>query len=228
MTIDMPLSVDLEATIDEICTEVLRPWVALADDELFELGDFEDALRTLAAHDTKVRALRIVDDSREQVSAEQLRRLLALPALADLEVLMLPRCRLGSEGSGALAAAVLPKLRLLDVRQTAIGDVGARALASSRLASRLEHLSIAGAHLTAMGFQALLDSSLGNRRGSLHVEEEEQPESIIPTLMERLYDLGKGDASIVARAFARLLQHPALTEESREELRYQWDLVLSN
>jgi hypothetical protein len=227
MTEALPLSVDLDATIDDNCAEVLRPWVALAEDELLDIGELEDALRTIPNSDMKLRALRVVDDM-NVIAADQLRRLLLLPLLADLEVLMLPTCNLGIEGGAVLAAAVLPKLRFLDVRQTAIGDVGARAIASSRLGSRLEHLSIAGAYLTAEGFQALLESPLGKRKASLHVEEEGQRESIVPTLMERLFHLGKGDESAVAGAFARLLQHPALTQESRDELRYQWDLVGSN
>lgn len=224
----MPLSVDLECSIDELCAEVLRPWSALDDDDALELGSLEDAARTLAAHDGKVRALRVVDDSPEGASPEHLRALLASPALRDVEALMLPKCKLGGDGGRAIAAAALPKLRLLDVRRTAIGDVGATAIAASELCARLEHVSVAGAFLTAVGFHALLYSPLGKRSRSLHIEEEGQPESIIPTLMQGLYELGKGDASKVARAFARLLQHPALTDESRGELRYQWDLVMSH
>jgi len=202
--------------------------VTLADDELLDLFDFEDALRAIATHETKLRALRIIGEDNEDIAADRVRQLLALPALVDLEVLMLPRCKLGRAGGEALGAAALPKLRFLDVRATAIGDAGARALASSQFASRIEHLSIAGAFLTAEGFQALLDSPLGKRKNSLHVEEEGQGESIIPTLMERLYALGRGDDAKVARAFTSLLQHPSLTRESRDELRYQWDLVMSN
>lgn len=221
----MPLNVDLEASLDELCAEVLRPWEALADDEQLELGDFEDALRTLDGHETKLRAIRIYDDRRERISADELRRLLSFPVVAALEVLMLPRCHLGPESGEVLVAAALPKLRLLDVRETALGDAGARALASSGLADRLEHLSIAGAFLGAAGLQALLDSPLGRREGSLHVEEEGQPESLIATLASRLYELAKGDAAMAERAFARLLRHPALTAESRDALRHQWDLV---
>lgn len=224
----MPLSVDLEATIDEICAEVLEPWTPLTDDELLELAGVEDAVRALAGHQTKLRALRIVGDVKEDVAVDRLHHLLALPALADLEVLMLPMCKLGKDGGMALAAAALPKLRLLDVRHTALADVGARALASSKLASSLEHLSIAGAYLSVDGFQALLDSPLGKRKGSLHIEEEGQGESVIPTLMDRLYRLGKGDEAAIERAFARLLEHPALTKETSDELRYQWELVVSN
>lgn len=225
---EVPLSVDLDATIDESCAEVLSPWVPLGEDEFLELEVQDLGSGSLAEHAMKLRAFRVVGDVSRVVPAEHLRRVLALPALAEVEVLMLPVCNLGKEGGDALSAAVLPKLRLLDVRKTAIGDVGARALASSSLGARLEHLSIAGAYLTVDGLQVLLDSPMGKRIRSLHVEEEGQSESIIPTLMERLYRLGKGDDTAVARAFARLLEHPALTQESRDEFRYQWDLIISS
>jgi len=227
----MPLSVDLEATIDETCAEILRPWTALADDQQLDLGGFDEALRTVKAHDGTLRALRIVGEGTTPIPPDALQMLLALPALADLEILMLPRCNLGKAGAEALAAAsrsALSALRLLDVRQTRMGDGGALALASSPLATRLDHLSIAGAFLEADGFRALLDSPLGRKERSLHVEEEDQPESLIPTLMARLHALGKGDGAMVERAFERLLAHPALTKESSDELRYQWDLVMSN
>jgi hypothetical protein len=227
----MPLSVDLEATIDETCAEILRPWVALTDDQQLDLGRYDEALRTVKAHGGTLRALRIVDDGVTPIPPDALQMLLALPALADLEVLMLPMCSLGKAGAEALAAASrssLFALRLLDVRQTRMGDAGALALASSPLATRLEHLSIAGALLEADGFRALLDSPLGKKERAVHVEEEDQPESLMPTLLARLHALGKGDVAMVERAFTRLLAHPALTKESSDELRYQWDLVMSN
>lgn len=224
----MPLAVDLEASIEESCAEILQPWAPLADDEVLDLGGFEEALRTITGHDRPLRALRIVDESPDVIAVERLRALIALPAVHDIEVLMLPMCKLGKQGAEVLAGASLRKLRLLDVRATAIGDAGGRALATSPLASRLEYLAVAGAYLEVGAFQALLDSPLGKRRRSLHIEEEDQGESVMPTLLARLYDLGKGDEAMVERAFFRLLDHPALTKESSDELRYQWELIAAN
>lgn len=216
----VPLSVDLEATIDENCSEVLRPWRALDDDACLDTSRLDE----LADHTTALRAIRIVG---ADISLESIRTALKRPVVSALEVLLLPTCTLGEGCLAAICEAALP-LRFLDLRQTAIGDDGARILAASPLASQLEHLSIAGSLLTTTGFQTLLDSPLGQRPLALHVEEEGQPESLIPTLMGRLFELADGDAAAATRAFARLLRHPSLTRESANELRYQWDLVMSN
>src|SRR5450755_777977 len=103
----MSLFIDLEASIDESCAELLDPWEALTDDEALEFGDFEDASLTLAHRDAKLRALRITDDA-TAISAERLRELLALPSLAAIEVLMLPTCKLGEDGGKVLGDVVLP------------------------------------------------------------------------------------------------------------------------
>ncbi len=82
--------------------------------------------------------------------------------------------------------------------------------------------------MTVVGLNALLASPLGTRAAALHVEEEDQPESLIPTLMEDFYRVSHGDAQASEAAFGRALAHPSLTEETRAELRYQWDLVMSS
>jgi hypothetical protein len=231
----MPLSIDLEADLDELCAEALRPWAPLTVfyDPAESEGDgldlpvesFGEALSTLAGVTQPLRALRIVG---KEATPEQLTALLRLAPIATLEALMLPMCRLGPEGAKAIAARSLPRLRLLDLRQTALGDEGAIALATAAIAARLEHLSVAGSFLTVAGLSALLASPLGTRAGALDVEEEDQPESLVPTLMTDLYGASHGDAQAAEAAFARMLAQPALTEEARAELRYQWDLVMSS
>ncbi len=232
----MSLFVDLEATLDEVCADALPSWTPLrespdeADDDTDAGADlagasFADALVELGERGRPARALRLVEAAPDpgEVAA-----LLALPALRAVEALMLPLCRLSAADVSALVAGAPRTLRLLDLRQTAIGDAGMQALAASPLAEHLEHLAVAGSFLTVLGLRALLGSPLGKRAGSLHVEEEDQPESLIPSLMGELYAASKGDAGAAETAFAALLKHPALTAESVAELRYQWDLVRSN
>ncbi len=227
----MPLLVDLEASLDEVCSDALPGWMPLpsgaADDAGADLAgaSFADAQAEVEDRGLPARALRLVEVTPEP---GELASLLASPALRAVEALLLPMCRLSGADVAALVAGAPRTLRLLDLRQTAIGDAGALALASSALAEHLEHLAVAGSFLTVVGLRALLGSALGKRTASLHVEEEDQPESLIPSLMGELYGASKGDAAAAESAFAALLALPALTQESVAELRYQWDLVRAN
>src|SRR4051794_148630 len=97
----MPLSVDLEASIEENCAELLRPWAPLGEDEVLEAGEFVDTLRTVEQRARPIRALRLA--CYEPIPAVALEELLGQPALAQLEALMLPTCILGHEGGEVVA-----------------------------------------------------------------------------------------------------------------------------
>ena len=233
----MPLSVDLEADLDQLCAEHLRAWSPLdvSFDADGDVGDgldlpaesFAEAVDEIAALDgaVRLRALRVVGLA---PSSADLQRLLALPGLARIEALLLPNCLVGAVGAAVLAASAPGTLRLLDLRGGGIGDAGAVALADGPIGGHLEHLSVARCGLTARGLERLLASPVGRRAASLHVDEEQPPgDSLVPTIMEVLYRASSGDARDAEASFEALLATPALTDESREELRYQWNLVMS-
>ena len=221
-----------ECTLEELCSEYLRPWKPLRcldnpddpDADGLDLPErtYSNIVSALAGHRQPLRALRLFACD---IRANDLVQLLRMPILVALEALFLPACPIAPDGAVALGVAPLPRLRLVDLRQTEIGDDGAVALALSPLAQRLDYLAVAGSCLTAVGLNGLLASPLGARPRALHVEEEGQ-ESLIPSIMEQVYTQhGPGGAE---GAFARLLHHPALTPESRNELRHQWRLVMSS